>query len=599
MEFYETTLLFRQNALRRTPSTGSKRRNTNPDLKENFTRSLWLLDSDMTKDIALTNKVCSLDRAKIKSSYWKIPDAEMNLTSLALSDSEGSANLAISSANTDNNLYLYELDPYHDYLTHHTTISLPNIHSLCWVKNTHARFLVSGNSKGFAHLLSLPRETSDGVPESAEIVKRFNHRKYLRLVNKDPALIMHRSTTVHNLGFLADSLVTTYDDTLFLWALNDVHLPMRPRPASISVVPGIAGFDVPATNSSTLALCGLFGVSLFDTRQARHSVPSSSLAKSGAAALAANSVKWHGSCDYKLASAHADGRVHLWDIRMNDTFAEISGHSGKAVTTMAWNGNDLFTGASDGIIAHWDLSSGLDPEQDMSSQGDKLRNCTLKEGINSVVFDAVSNSFVPSAGERQCGTLLPALNNKIVGMCLLVESIGAGSRCKILLIDGAAFLGLHGKIYDAATGTDDKKYYSREDLALINLSVSGATLVYDESCAPLSVAKPKKQSLEPSKGFFFDDSQTESSSLELPRADHDPASSPFVSGLPVVSLHSVYSANEHRSSTFSDASDNSSLTLTTATSYDEEQLPKKEFLLEALEADLRRLCSGYAPESSF
>lgn len=86
MDFYEPTFLFRQNALRRA-SSPKKNNSTNPYLNENCsTSSLWLLNSDMTNDVSLTNRVCALDRVNIKSNYWKIPDSEMNLTALALSD---------------------------------------------------------------------------------------------------------------------------------------------------------------------------------------------------------------------------------------------------------------------------------------------------------------------------------------------------------------------------------------------------------------------------------------------------------------------------------------------------------------------------------
>lgn len=552
----------------------------------------------MSKDVMLTNKVCSLDRVNIKSNYWKIPDTEMNLTALALSDQNTSCpSLAISSANSENNLYIYELDSFQHYLTHHTTISLPNIHSLCWVKNSSSKFLVSGNNKGYAHLISVPKPQSDDdeSEESAEIVKRFNHRKYLKLVNKDPSISTHKSTTISNLGFLSEKLVTTYDDALFLWNINDVYLSMRPKPESISVVPGIANFDSPILQSSTLALCGTFGVSLFDTRESQHSIPKSSLAMCrNPEAIKTNLVKWHATNEYTLTSAHADGAVRLWDIRMNDTFSEISGHKGKTITSMAWNGNDLFTGASDGMIAHWDLTSDLDPNVDMSSHAETLKHCSLKEGMNSIKFDAVSNSLVQSVSERQCGTVLPALNNKIVGMCLILEGDEAGSRCKILLIDGAAFLGLHAKIYDAASSKEDveKLYYSQEDLALIKQDASDSTLVETEeqSFGPLRILKATEKTkpellsavkMQPLKSEHY----TKNNRSLDPYFEWMPE-------LPVASLHSVGSSvNVQDSPTFSETSKNDSIfTLSTATTFfEEEATRKKSFLFNALDQDLERI----------
>lgn len=563
----------------------------------------------MSKDISLTNKVCSLDRVNIKSNYWKIPDAEMNLTALALSDpSANSPSLAISSANSENNLFIYELDPFQNYLTHHTTISLPNIHSLCWVKGTNSKYLISGNTKGYAHLISVPSSLSGGdeVDESAEIIKRFNHRKYLKLVNKDPSLAAHNSTIISNLGFLCDKLVTTYDDTLFVWNLNDVHLSMRPKPESISVVPGITNFDAPITSSSTLALCGNFGVSLFDTRASQHSIPKSSLDTSrDVKSIKANLVKWHGANENILASAHADGRVHLWDIRMNDTFSEISGHKGKLITSMAWNGNDLFTGASDGMIAHWDLTSDLDPTVELSAHNENLKRCSLKEGINSVEFDAVRNSVVKSVTERQCGTLLPALNNKIVGMCLISEGCEAGSRCKILLIDGAAFLGLHAKIYDAAgpsNTSSEKKFYSRDDIALISQDVSDATLVdpEDRFFEPLSIKKPSY--ISDSDKSRMDDAFSTVSLYYGQEVETSQDPYGWNPDLPVVSLHSVDSSTDlQHSPTFSNSSKNDSIfTLATATTfYEEEAVPKKEFLLQSIDKGLNQIRNEYSLEYCF
>lgn len=612
MYFYEPTFLFRQNALKRSSvQMCDKRDKYSPYLNDNFSSSsLWLLNNDTSKDIAVTSKVCSLDRINIKSNYWKIPDTELNLTALALSDAAAACpSIAISSANSENNLFIYELDPFHHYLTHHTTISLPNIHSLCWVKNTNSRFLVSGNSKGYAHLMSVPKALPEQEEEeNAEIVKRFNHRKYLRLVNKDSSRSAHKSTTVPNLGFLSSKLVTTYDDTLFLWNINDVHLAMRPKPESISVVPGMANFDAPIMDSSTLALCGSFGVSLFDTRMVQHSIPKSSLAMSrGAESIKTNLVKWHRTNEYLLASAHENGIVRLWDTRMNDTFSEISGHKGKTVTSMAWNGNDIFTGASDGMIAHWDLSSDLDPSIDLSNHVESLRHCSLKEGISSVKFDAVTNSVVESVSERQCGTLLPALNNKIVGMCLISEGDQAGLRCKILLIDGAAFLGLHAKIYDAAGTEDacgDKRYYSQEDLALIRQDASDATLTESEDklFGPLRLHKSAKVDLhESSKHDLGFVSSLKAGHYSKNYESHDlyQEEPPC---LPVVSLHSVGSSTHLQNSpAFSTASNADSVftVSTAATFYEQEAAPKDERLFNELYEDLTKICEGYSIEVCF
>ena len=55
--------------------------------------------------------------------------------------------------------------------------------------------------------------------------------------------------------------MSIYDDTLFVWNMNDCHQSMRPRPELIAVVPGIRNFDSHTADWTTLAVCGGFGLS--------------------------------------------------------------------------------------------------------------------------------------------------------------------------------------------------------------------------------------------------------------------------------------------------------------------------------------------------
>lgn len=447
------------------------------------------------------NRACSLDRVNIKSNYWKIPDANMNLTALAASNQFADLPLlAISSANTDLNLFIYELDSLHHYLTHHITISLPNIHGLAWVPNTNLRFLVTGNNKGYAHLVSVPLPQSHGgddEEELAEIIKRFNHRKHLKSVNKDPSIHTHANSCVSKLGFFNDnSLVSIYDDTLFVWNMNNCETSTKPRPEMISVVPGISNFDCRLNDSSMLALSGSFGVSLYDTRTRTHNVPNAKVADTtDPNKLSANIVKWHPTDELLLATAHGDGIVRLWDIRKEEPICELTGHRNKTVTALEWNHNDIFTGADDGNIVHWDLTTDL--ASDLSQSAGAILSCSLKDGLKSISFDAVQNSLVDSLSERQCGTKLPALNNLIVSMCQVSGSDGRENRsdCKMISIDGSTFLGLHSKIYDAVNVEEatEKMYYTSEDLLLMSKDEnSNSTLVAshdDLLIKPLEVSR--------------------------------------------------------------------------------------------------------------
>ncbi|KAM9909146.1 hypothetical protein OXX69_005697 [Metschnikowia pulcherrima] len=621
MEYYEPTSLFRQNAVRRTNSNESGESQHSHAFSYNSTNnsSTWLLNQNQASDTSVMNKACSLDRVNIKSNYWKIPDAEMNLTALAVNDSAADVPLlAISSANSTNNLFIHELDSVNHYLTHHTTISLPNIHSLAWVPNTNSRYLISGNNKGYAHLVSIPRPSQEEASEeSAEIVKRFNHRKHLRLVNKNPSIHSHGSTCISELGFLADKLVTCYDDTLFVWNMNDVESSMRPKPESISIVSGIRSFDPAAADSTTLALCGAFGLSLFDTRTASHSVPKSSLSSKSRSQVMTNKVKWHPQNEHILASAHADGAVRLWDIRKQDTFAELTGHCGKTVTSMSWNGNDLFTGANDGNIVHWDLSSGLDSQADLSSHGESLSRCSLREGIDSVKFDTVSNSMVEKVNERQCGTVLPASNNKIVSICPIVGS-GSLESCSVLSIDGAAFLGLHNKIYDAARPdnvSSEKLFYTPDDLNLIRQEGSSDTFVASSEnlIRPLSIARRR--------GSFASEETLETAqeavSAKLPKASFDvvsvtgtedfdfgkvDASREWDNISGVVSLHSIDSSPEADvsryegspySSGMSDSGSNASVSTVATLIGPVDPVMQKESSFQLLDLELERICNEF------
>lgn len=276
--------------------------------------------------------------------------------------------------------------------------------------------------------------------------------------------------------------MSIYDDTLFVWDMNDCTTAARPRPQRISVVPGLRNFDANPSDARTLAVCGSFGPSLYDTRAAGLCVPAARPSLLAPDAVLAGIVRWHPSNEHVMACAHDDGVVRLWDVRKNETFGEVRGHRGKQVTTMAWNHGDLFTGASDGNIVHWDLTS--DVAADLAAAGEAVLQCTLKEGMDSVAFDPTSNTMVDRLHERQCGTLLPALNNRIVGMCQ-IGAADAAADCNILSIDTLAFLGLHCQLYGAP---EEKHYYSPEDLLLINSENSTSTLVDSADWAkPLAI----------------------------------------------------------------------------------------------------------------
>lgn len=484
-DFYQPTLLFRQNAIRR---PGDFTENLDQYKAKN---SSWVFDSDTNKDTKIMNKVCSLDRLNIKSNYWKIPDNNMNLTSMAIKIDDGMGKLAISSGNLSNNLYTYELDINDNYLTHQNTISLPNIHSMRWVPNT-SNLLMSGNSKGYGHLISIPENPGD----SAEIIKRFNHRKHLKSINKDPSIFLHTSTIIEKMNFISkDQLISIYDNNLFNWDINDCTSSTRPKPKSITSINGLTNFDT-TLNDNVLGICGKFGVSLLDLRDPKCVIPSSIIHECKKTKLAANLIKWSKTSDNIFAASHLDGVIRLWDIRKQDSFGNLHGHHGKQVNAMEWIEGDLFSGGKNGNIIHWDLTN------DVRDQDIDLYNCGLKLGLDSVQFDPKTNTMDSIVNQRQCGTVLPASNTNIISL----ESVETSDDLKVLSIDGSSFFGLHSRIYDAVdiTYSSKKAYYTAEDIKLLQASQdnSNTTLVDDndtELIHSLDITKPLTISRNPTQ----------------------------------------------------------------------------------------------------
>lgn len=475
-DYYQPTLLFRKNAIKRFRSS------LMPIVETEATPKTWMLQGPGLGDTLVLNQTCSLNRLHIKSNYWKIPDSNNNLTALAATNKHDDIPLlAISSGNSESNLFIYELDLMDNYLTHHNTISLPNIHGMQWVPQS-TKHLVTGNSKGYAHLVRIPN--IDDQEDSAEIVKRFNHRKHLKSINKDPSIFSHRHTNITKLAFAAGSedMFSIYDDTLFLWDLNDSEAQARPKPIMLRQIEGLRNLD-PSALELVVGICGRFGVSLLDTRSPRVSVPESAmLAKGTFRQNAATIMKWCDNNEYVFAAGHMDGAIRLWDIRKQSSFSTMKGHQGHTITSLEWNNNDLFSGGDDGNIVHWDLTSDV---TDFSEAA--LDRCGLKEGISSVRFNTKKNAVEQVINERQCGTVLPASNTRVTAMA----AVGQDSDLKILSIDGSSLFGMHSKIYDVVNVKGPKEFYTKEDLDLVLATGSNNTLVASSESLvePLSIKR--------------------------------------------------------------------------------------------------------------
>lgn len=472
--YYEPTLLFRQNAMKRRERAGSVATTGSGDSSSSSVYSgetkgahaglgsPWMMRSGNPRDTEVLSKACSLNRVNIHSNYWKIPDAKMNITSIDVErGQDDEPRLAVASANSDSNLFIYKTNLTKKYLTHQNTITLPNIYSMKWIPQLHnaALKLVAGADQGYAYMVSIPND--DDEDQSAEVIKRFNHKKHIRNTASGRQLAKTGIISEIKVFETKPHIMSLYGDRLFTWDYKDSEALAKPQPLSIAPISGICTFDPRSEASSTLAVGGKFGVSLFDTRCPKFNVPPSMISDAKRKGMYCNAIKWCPNSDYVFAAAHLDGIVRLWDVRKQDHFGKLDGHLNKRVNSLEWgDGSDIFTGGHDGNVVHWDLPN-------ISSCGaDAVANCTLREGIDSVHFDPKTNSIIDIASQRQCGTVLPASNSKIISMCTVK---GSDDEVKVFSVDSSAFFGIHTKICAAA---DDKldlqeEYYSKESLELL------------------------------------------------------------------------------------------------------------------------------------
>lgn len=472
--YYEPTLLFRQNAMKRRERSGSDASAGSGDSSSSSVysgettgvrtglRSPWMMRSGDPRDTEVLNKACSLNRVNIHSSYWKIPDTKMNITSIDVEHGQDDEpRLAVASANSDSNLFIYKTNLTKNYLTHQNTITLPNIHSMKWIPQLHnaALKLVAGADQGYAYMVSIPN--FDDEDQSAEVIKRFNHKKHIRDSASGRQLAKAGIISEIKVFETKPHIMSLYGDRLFTWDYKDSEALAKPQPLSIAPISGISTFDPRSEASSTLAVGGKFGVSLFDTRSPKFNVPPSMMSEARRKGMRCNAIKWCPNSDYVFAAAHLDGIVRLWDVRKQDHFGKLDGHQNRRVNSLEWgDGSDIFTGGHDGNVVHWDLPS-------LSSCGaDAVANCTLREGIDSVHFDPKTNSVTDIASQRQCGTVLPASNSNIISMCTVKDS---EDEVKVFSVDSSAFFGIHSKIHAAASDKLDlqEEYYSKESLDLL------------------------------------------------------------------------------------------------------------------------------------
>ncbi|KAH3687330.1 hypothetical protein WICPIJ_001674 [Wickerhamomyces pijperi] len=418
--FYQPSQIFRQPRVDKTRKSSSR-----------ITSESWMLNSESSSTDVL-NKSINEPNYKINSNYWKIPDNNLYLTSLAVNP-EYQNQIAVASGSHDSNLFIYDFD--HSDLTHKQTISLPKITSMSWLDYAvEESSLLTGHKNGMIHFVSIPN-ASEG--QNARIVKRFNHAKHF-------TSSFIKSTTIANLqtpkSWLRNqnNLISSCNGNVFLWDIN--HRSDLPIMKNQHL--GLLNFDISLSRVGILGLAGEFGIALNDLRVNENS-PSIFEPKKQASGVqssrSVNLLKWAQYDSNVLAAAHEDNVIRLWDIRNHRHFGELKGHNDE-ITSLEWSeqsSGDLYSCGRDGKLIHWDLNF-----------NESLMNCTLNQGIESVATCSKSGKFLTDEFEifellqqRQCGTVISSSSSPIIDLHSCMD--------KIISIDQESFLGMHAK-----NGTD-------------------------------------------------------------------------------------------------------------------------------------------------
>lgn len=300
------------------------------------------------------------------SMYWRVPDPLQYLTAIAAHPTDSLC--AVASGATRDNLFIYELEPCiarKPIVTHHQTISLGEIHSLCWASprtelGAQGNVLVSGHKSGIVHMTLLPDTYSSDVP--AEILKRFNHIRHL------PATTSTRVKQVALTGpewncCTPSSIASLCCEHFFLWDPTRSDLPLLKHK-----YPGIAAFDLCATRNAVLATGGRKGIAIRDLR-----------VREGAGLMPrgghgpCSHVRWSPSDGNVVAAVHDQSTIKIWDIRAHSPLATYAGHIDQVTSTEWLDSCHLVSSSNDGTIRVWDSRdppAGLD---DDVKGGGKLR----------------------------------------------------------------------------------------------------------------------------------------------------------------------------------------------------------------------------------
>lgn len=368
------------------------------------------------------------------SSYWRVPDSRQYLTAIALRPTDSIC--AVSSGSDENNLFIYELNPEGKTLTHHQTISLPQVHSLEWAPHplsSQGNIIVSGHKNGQVNLTLLPDSYCTNV--SAEILKHYNHMRHLS-TGSSPA-----STRIKQLQLTTPewsccppaSIITLCSDHVFLWDVSRSDVPLLKQKAR-----GVACFDTSSRRDGILALGGRKGVSIRDFRVRGVG----GLSPPGQNDSFVNHVRWSPNNENVVAAVHDATTVKVWDLRMCGPLSTYRGHTDN-ITGLEWSkhqSDELVSASREGTIRVWDPSFTQDDDCSQSSKRRSTWDRYEKRTSYNSELDHLALDILDDSAQNQ-----PRVrhNKQFVG--LRVSEFGAMS------IDQEGFLGYH-KLHSEPTG---------------------------------------------------------------------------------------------------------------------------------------------------
>lgn len=383
-----------------------------------------------------------MTQLNVQSSYWKI-DQENNKTSAYIPTNTSLSKMqdivAIGSNYQLENLKVYQLSS--NALIHLASITLPDIQALEFLQPTTAppddfKFLLTGHSDGIANLCAIPLLENSAF-ESAEIIKRFNHKKHLEKHSyKRPSLCLNNGKISTNISTIKltnnnwrstplNSMISIYDHHVFLWNTSRSR-----HPSTIIKIENISDISVNNSYDSLTAVVGDFGLSLLDIRTGENQLKTSIYKpeKNLNYSKGCSKVEWCETDPNYLATVHATSNiVHLWDIRKLEPITQLKGFN-DSVTNIKWRKNTLWTGDDDGTLIKWNLNN-LNELQDQT--------CTISTNKKRFSSSNSANSGLSQSNTVCRGTSMKISSNKIISL-----TYGSEDNNDIICLDDE-FLSIH------------------------------------------------------------------------------------------------------------------------------------------------------------